>query len=442
MSGKFITINWRSNFALLPLFILLCIAILSRSSTYSTELIGDEGKFYEHAVYITQGQFADTENPNFKEGPGYPLYLAVSAALKLPFALTRISNILFIFLGCWLLFKILKRYINYKYATIFTYLFALYPPMLRWANLMYAESLAIFLLLGFCYHFISWFHKEGNVRKHFLFAILFMGSLALTKIIFAYVVVVALLTSLLLLSVPGYRKTFQLKKTALLFAGVLIFISPYLVYGYYITDKFFYLGMHGGRILYFRTTPFENEFGNSFNLQAVLLDDMPEMRKDVFVDIERLQNNHREFFAGMDSLSHIERDSVFKAKAIENLKRYPNKYVQNTLANISRIFFHMPFSYRIQNMETLGYLIPNIFILVLALLGIYPAIKRREMIPKELQIILLMSLIYLGGHTLLGGRGRFLIPVVPLWIIYFSFVYLRILQIRIKSKNEINDLID
>jgi len=47
--------------------------------------------------------------------------------------------------------------------------------------------------------------------------------------------------------------------------------------------------------------------------------------------------------------------------------------------------------------------------------------------------LLLLSFIYLGGHSLLDGRGRYLIPVVPIWIIFFSFIYFRILQIRIKD---------
>lgn len=420
-------------FALLPILLLLSMAVFTRSDTYSDTLIADESKFYEHAENITKSYYTESENPNFKEGPGYPLYLSLSAALNLPYSVTRASHIVLLFLAYCYFYLILKRYIKRRPALILTYLFVLYPPMLRWANLMYAESLMLLLLLGFCYHFILWYHKEGKYKRHFLLSILFLGYLALTKIIFAYVIIVALLASLLFLIFPRISKKYQLKRTVLIFAGALVFFSPYVAYSYHITDKFFYLGMHGGRILYFRATPFENEFGNSFNKEKVLKKKSPEGREGVTVNMHALQQNHGALFTSIDSLSYIETDSVLKAKAIENMKKHPGKYLKNTVANVSRIFFHFPFSYRIQNLETLGYLIPNMFIVVLALLGIYPAFIRRKTIPKELLILLFLSLIYLGGHTLLGGRGRFLIPVVPIWIMFFSFIYTRILQIRIRD---------
>jgi len=418
---------------LLPILLLLSVAVLTRSDTYSETLIADEAKFYTHAENITRGFYSDLENPIFKEGPGYPLYLTLSVIANLPYSVARSSNIILLFIAICYFYMILRRYISRRPAIILTYLFSLYPPMLRWANLLYAESFMLLLLLGFCYHFIRCFHKEGKYKMHFFLSMLFLGLLALTKIIFAYVTIVALIGALLFILIPKIDKKFQLRKTVLIFIGALVFFSPYVAYSYHITDKFFYLGMHGGIILYFRSTPFEHEFGNSFNRGHILKNKGPVLRRDVTVNTDVLKQNHRELFVSIDSLSWIEKDSVFKVKAIENMKKYPKKYLENTIANVSRIFFHFPFSYRIQNMETLGYLIPNIFIVVLAVLGIYPAIIRHKMIPQELLILLFLSLIYLGGHTLLGGRGRFLIPVVPIWIIFFSFIYFKILQVKLRD---------
>ncbi|MEX0290845.1 MAG: glycosyltransferase family 39 protein [Flavobacteriaceae bacterium] len=431
--------GFKSLLPLLPILLILSVAILSRSDTFSERLIADESKFYEHAENITRGFYTDANNPNFKEGPGYPLYLSISAALNIPYPLTRASHIVLLFIAYCYFFFILKRYLRKKWALGLTYLFVLYPPMLRWANLMYAESLMLLLLLAFCYHFILWYHKEGKYKWHFFLSAFCLGFLALTKIIFAYVIIAVLLFTTLLLIFPKIVRKYQLKRTILIFAGALVFFSPYVVYGYQVTEKFFYLGMHGGRILYFRATPFENEFGNSFSRNKILSDAETESRKSVSVNTDLLRQNHREVFASIDSLSWMEKDSVLKVRAVENMKEHPSKYLKNTVANVSRIFFHFPFSYRIQNLETLGYLVPNIFIVVLAVLGIYPALIRRKQIPKELIILLLVSLIYLGGHTLLGGRGRFLIPVVPLWLIFFSYIYLRILHIRIRETNETDE---
>ena len=428
----------KRNFALLPLFLLLAIGILSRSSTYSESFIADEVKFYRHAQNITHGFYAEKVNPNLMEGPGYPMYLALHAALEVPLSWTRATNIIFLFLAALYLFLILKRYIDYRPALILTYLFALYPPMIRWANLMYAESLMMLLLLGFCYHFIVWFRKENKYKRHFFLAMLYLGYLALTKIIFPYVIVAALLGVLALTVFPRLARAYRLKKSALILLGALLVLSPYIAYSYQLTGKFFYLGMHGGEALYARSTPFENEFGNWFNEQHVLGDQLPTGREDVMANLDQMRENHREYFMSIEGLTYIDRDSVLKSKAIQNIKNHPGKYLKNTVANVSRFFFHFPFSYRMQNLDTLGYLIPNIFIVVLAILGVYPAYVRRNFIPKELIFLMLLSLIYLGGHSLLDGRGRYLLPVVPIWMMFFSFVYFRILQIRIKENTEKN----
>jgi hypothetical protein len=341
--------NKNSISALLPLLVLFALAILSRSSTFSETTIADESKFYSYAEHITQGFYTNSENPLLKEGPGYPLYLAIPAALKLPFFWARGSNIILLFLACCYLFLILKRYISPKAALLLTYLFALYPPMLRWANLMYAESLMLLLLLGFSYHFICWFHKAGNYKRHLVFAILFLGFLALTKIIFVYVIIVALVVHVLLLFFPKVATNFQLKRTALVFIGALALTAPYVGYTYQLTGKFFYLGTHGGSILYHRATPFENEFGNHFSTHQVQEGEGPKTRASVNVNLDQLRENHAQLYREIESLSYIQQDSVFRERAIENMRKYPKKYVENTVANLSRILFHFPFSYRIQN---------------------------------------------------------------------------------------------
>ncbi|SHJ60976.1 glycosyltransferase family protein [Pseudozobellia thermophila] len=422
---------------LLPLFLLLSLAILSRPSTYSTRTIADENHFYTHAKNITQGFYADATNPNILDGPGYPILLSVPIALDIPFFYMRLVNILFLSLAAVYLLLILRRYVPDRPALVLTYLFGLYPPLLRWANLMYAESLMMLLLIGFCYHFIAWYHKEGKYKRHFVIALFLLGYLALTKIIFAYVILAALSLCLTTLFWKRTYKAYRLKGLTFILLGAMAVLSPYVIHNYQLTGKFFYLGTHGGITLYSRATPFENEWGNWFSGRHVLNGDTPTGRGEVVANMDVLKKNHEALFSSIDSLTWIEKDSILKAKAIENMKKHPKKYLKNTIANVSRIFFHFPFSYRLQNLDTLGYLIPNIFIVVLALLGIYPAVTRFRTIPKELVVLMAISLIYLGGHTLLDGRGRYLIPVVPIWLCFYAFVYFRILSIKINKPKEI-----
>lgn len=428
----------KSSFlAIIPLFILLCIAIISRPSTHSETVIGDESQFYKHAHNITQGYYIDSVDPNILDGPGYPIYLSLPIALDTPFVLIRASNIILLSFAAFYFLLILRRYIPKKPAIVLTYLFGLYPPLLRWTNLMYAEPLMLLLLIGFSYHLIKWYKKEGNHKIHLLLAILLLGYLALTKIIFAYVIIVFLIITLLVRVFPKASKSYNLKGLTLIMVGALAVFSPYVIHNYKLTGKFFYLGTHGGITLYSRSTPFEGEFGNWLSERYVLKGDVPTGRDGVMANMDQLKKNHYKLFKSIDSLSWIEKDSVLAAKAVDNMKKHPSKYVKNTIANISRIFFHFPFSYRMQNLDTLGYLLPNIFIVVLALLGIYPALARFKTIPPELKILMLFSLIYLGGHILLDGRGRYLIPIVPIWILFYAFIYFRILHIKINNSEKI-----
>ncbi len=422
--------------ALLPIVAILGLAVFLRSSTYLNHPKADESKFYQYAINLTDGFYYDVSNPLIKEGPGYPMFLAMPVGLGIPLFAIRAFNIVFLSIACLYLFMILNRYISHKSSIVLTYLFALYPPMLRWANLMYAESFEIMLLLAFIFHFIKWYHREGNRRLHLVLAILFSGYLILTKIIFAYVFGAALIIVGVLMLIPGISREFRLSRVFIVFAGALVVLSPYVIYNYYNTGKFFYLGTHGGSILYHRATPFENEFGNHFSEEKVLAGEGPSSRSEVNVNLTDLQKNHLELYQQLDGLTWMQKDSVLKSVAIENMKKHPVKYLKNTAANFSRLIFHFPFSYRIQNLETLGYLVPNMFIVVLCIFGLWPAIARRNLIPRELLLILFLAVVYLGGHTLLGGRGRFFIPAVPMLLIFFSFVYLNILDIKFRRPDD------
>ncbi len=421
-----------TKFLLAPVYLIFAIAILARSSTYQEELIADESKFYHYAENISNGFYLDAENPNIKEGPGYPLYLSIAATVDIPFYVVRTSNVLFLSIAAYYLFLSLRLFVTQKVAIIGTYLFALYPPILRWANLMYAESLALMLLLGFAYHFIRYFQAVEKGRRHGIISALFLGYLTLTKIIFAYVVLGVLLCCLMLALSKKSRKSFKIAKISTIFLYALLILSPYVLHNFWVTGKFFYLGTHGGLVLYHRSTPYDNEFGNSFSRDKIVRGQGPRSRDGVNVNIDQLQKNHLALFQEIDSMTWIEKDSVLSEVAIRNMMAHPKKYLSNTIANVSRLLFHFPFSYRIQNLETLGYLIPNMFIVVLTLLGLYPVYMGRKLIPKELVILALVGLVYMAGHTVLGGRGRFFIPVVPILIIFFSFVYSHLLEIRIR----------
>jgi hypothetical protein len=82
-------------------------------------------------------------------------------------------------------------------------------------------------------------------------------------------------------------------------------------------------------------------------------------------------------------------------------------------------------------------LLPNMFIVVLFVCSIYPALARWRSIPYPIWSILYFSSVAFGGMSLLSAFERHFRPLIPIWALWLSFVYLRVLRIEIRSEHEI-----
>jgi hypothetical protein len=185
-----------------------------------------------------------------------------------------------------------------------------------------------------------------------------------------------------------------------------------------LTGKIFYWATSGGNNLYWMSTPYENEWGNYFSTKDV--QELPELI------------HHQEFFNKLAGLSQEERDSECQKQAIDNITHHPTKYFTNWMANIGRLLFSYPFSYTQQKLSTYFYLIPNMFIVVFFILSIYPAILRRKVIPYEIYALLYFSLVAFGGNSLLAADTRQFITLVPILILWLSFIYIRVMKIEVR----------
>lgn len=260
----------------------------------------------------------------------------------------------------------------------------------------------------------SWFHL--------LAASVYLGYLALTKVFFGYVILAGLLSFLVFFI---WRRTAREKKTIYVYLMALILCIPYLFYTYSLTGKVFYWGTSGGLSLYWMSTSYNtNEYGSWFPPKKVK--EIPELTP------------HRDFYDKISNFSEVARDDAFKKQAIENITRYPLKYLVNWVANIGRLLFSYPFSFTSQKLSTYFYIVPNMFIVVLFILSVYPAILRRRFIPYEIYALLLFNFIAFGGTSLLSAYDRQFRPLVPVLFLWLSFVYVRILKIEVRSEAEIS----
>jgi len=404
----------------LPLLVLYILVVLL-ASTNSFE--SDQARYIGFANNLSQGYYSPPDDIELGNGPGYPLVLVPFVLFKAPWLAAKILNALFLFGAVLYFYYTLRLYISEDYALCLSYLLGLYPPFLRHLHLLVAETLAIFLVCGFLFHFCRTQQRNEKYWPQVPVAAAYLGYLALSKVFFGYAILVALLLSLILYL---WKKGDALKKTVLVDLFALCFCLPYLSYTYSLTGKVFYWGTYGGSSLYWMTTPFERELGD---WQGNAFDQLQEREWGA----QELVINHGEFFKEISNLNEVERDGRLKAKAFEHIVQYPLKFAANWFANVGRLLFNYPYSYVDQQLPTYFYILPNMFIVTLSLLCIYPSYVVRKKVHYEIFALLLFALISFGGSSLLSAYARQFIPLVPIFTLWIFFTLTRTLSIEIRQ---------
>ncbi len=406
----------------IPLLILYLIMII----VFAPEgLVADEGRYIAYAENLVKGYYADSTSPSIRNGPGYPIVLYLPVLFKTAHIFMRLLNLLFITIALVYFFKTLCFYITKKQALILCYIFGLYPPLVRGITGILSETFAILLICGFVFYFIKIFNTTENTRKNVALASLFLGGLALTKFLFGYVILALILGSLILLV---FNRSRNVKLGILtLFLGFTICL-PYLAYTYGLTGKMFLWGTQGGEMLYWRSTPFENEYGDWIS-PDVIVGNIPSK----YCDIETLRSNHGEFIKEVSKHSALEQDELYKAKAIENIKNHPTKYLQNTLASGFRLFYNYPFTYIPLKPSNYFYLIPNTFLIVFLILCYALGLYHFKHVSYEIRFLGIAALLFMGGLILLDGRVRHLLPIVPVLIILFTRIISQFIRVDLKE---------
>ena len=386
---------------LLPLLALYAtIALLDRQR----EFVGDEGAYLRLATNLTHGYYSPAGEVDLWWGPGYPIVLVPFVLLKTPWAIIKLLNAVLLFFAVVYFYQTIRFYTSSKYLLAFSYLFGLYPPFVRYVGLMWTEILTVFLISAMSYHFCKLAQERNQAKTHSILAGIFLGYLALTKVFFGYVILAGLIIAGL---VYLMNKSQVVKKAILVCAIALAACLPYLLYTYSLTGKVFYWGNSGGLSLYWMSTPYPGEYGDWQFIEHVKVN-------------KKSADNHLAFLNELDKLPSVERDDALKKAAIQNIVHHPVKFVENWFCNIGRLFFDYPYSYAEQTARTYFYLIPNMFIVVLGTLSIYPAWRRRRTTPEELHVLLAFAAIAFAGSSFLSAYARqfwVLTPIIDVFLI-------------------------
>src|SRR5437763_14929024 len=194
-----------------------------------------EGKRGPYVHFLTEAEDAGPVDPTqdlrLWWGPGYPLLLIPFVAFGLPWIAAELLNGLFHFIAILYFYALIRSYISMTNALIVALCLGLYPPLMRNVSAVGPEDLTLLLVCGFMFHFSALYNNSRRHRLHLLTASLYLTSLAVTKIVFGYVLVTVFAFFLLVLI---WRRTPKIRTAAAVFVIALICSVPYLVYTYHL----------------------------------------------------------------------------------------------------------------------------------------------------------------------------------------------------------------
>jgi hypothetical protein len=414
-----INLDKKDPFLIFFPFLILYIGLIL---IFSTDVFhGDERRYLYFAENLTKGYYSPPPPEIYiRNGPGYPMVLAPFSALNLPLISFKLLNAIFLYLAVVIFYKTLLFFVKLKTAKYIALLFGFYFPLFQSLPYIMTEVFSVFLVTLFVYFFCSLFQKENTKFLKVLIPSFFLAYLALTKIIFGYVISVGIFVFIIYFLLKKSKKA---RIAALIFILALSFCIPYLIYTYSLTGRVFYW-VDGGGVLYWMSSPYEGEYGDWHSYR---LAKSPQQKK-----------KHYDFFDRISRLNPVERNDAIIKEAIKNIKKHPKKYFTNWLANIGRILFSYPYSFAPQSLKTYFTIIPNMFIVVFSVLCSYITMVNRRKIHQEIFLLLIFISIYLFGSSLVSAARRMFflaLPVIGLWLAYIldNFVQIKLYKKPSKS---------
>lgn len=419
---------------LLPFLLLYIILIISGLKEGFRK---DEWRYVYYAQQLLRGEYAPSHVAFLWNGPGYPLLLAPFLGMGIPLVVLKIFNGFFLYFSLIYFYKSLKVFFPTRYSLWITLGFGSYWPAFEMLPYLMTEPFIIFLI-----SLLLWFTtnllQPANASKTTPIAVaLLLALIALTKVIFGYVILAALLVLVLWLFIRRNTSMIAVGKALLL---SIIFCLPYLIYTYHISGKIFYWSNAGGMQLYWMSSPFKGEFGDwiNFTYPVSKYEEVNEVFRSRHGEIIGALYDYPNLFETLSqedliSKSNIYQDDGFKKYALSNIKNHPAKFLTNWLANISRMLLGVPYSYKTLNLKFLKYAIPNIPLIIIILFGLSRFVAGKQSLPRSLVLLMVFSFIYLGGSSLLSAYPRqfyIIIPILAFWIAFILAPYAKTSELK------------
>jgi len=398
---------------LLAVYLLVIVLLPDRADDV------DAGRYLRYAQNLTQGFYTSADDPYFRNGPGYPIYLLPFELLNAPRWVPLIGHAIMSLGAVLFLFNTLREYISVRSSAFMGYLAGLYPVYLWYLPVIGTEPLAWFLSAALVWCLVRASKASGFAWRYVIGAGISLGLLALTKVFFGYLSVffgISFLTAFVI-----FRDT-RLLKGAQIAGLALIICIPYLVHTYSLTGRVFYWATSGGEQLYFLASPYAGEYG-----------DWVKPRSLFYPERSHYDDAHRDFVESLGGMSAMEFDDAFRHKAIEYIKENPTAYLKNWVASVSRLFFTFPRSFKTESLTPIFFIFSNTLWLVPLLFSILPAFAFRKLIPLEVWMAFGIVTVYLGGVSLVSSTPRNVVPAMPFVTLWLGVFYFRVLNISIST---------
>ncbi|OGS10793.1 MAG: hypothetical protein A2234_02325 [Elusimicrobia bacterium RIFOXYA2_FULL_58_8] len=375
-----------------------------------------------YAQNLTQGFYSPPAPDIFLwNGPGYPIVISPLAALGSSRFYYLLLNAALRYLSIILLFKTLRCFVPFRMALLFSCFWGLYFEGIVLMHVVFSETFAAFLVTLLMYA-VTKLYLDFSIKRVVASGII-LGSLILTKVIFAY----AVLAGLVFVCIGMFfaRPRSELAKAAAVMVVALAVTAPYLFYTWQLTGRFFYWSNAAGQQLYWMTSPYPGEYGD-WQYPSLYMDGEPKPGKNCVESIVRA--NHASDIAMVYSgqnkkyYTGVEQDAAFKKLAVRNIRAHPFKYARNIFYNASRLLFSLPFIFPPERWMTVLRIVFNAMLLPFMLLCVFPTVINWRKLPFALRCLVSLSGIYLAGSLLVCAYPRMLLIVVPVVLLWVAVI--------------------
>lgn len=396
----------------------LLFYIVVTAVSHPPGLIWDEGRYLDYANNITQGFYAEPENPDFVNGPGYPLVLAALLKLNAPLLGMRLLNALFMALAAWFSYRAVLPYAGRLWALGVALVTAFHPSLVRTAPYIMTEALSVCCIAGFAWAFSVALRAEKWRWSAVLTAGFAFGWLILTRVFFGNVLIA--ITGLLLVGCLLWsRQRGRLLRALAVMAVAFTFCLPWLAHTQSRTGQPLCWSTNGGELLYWITSTHPGENGHWFSVEDA--QEKPE-----------LAPNHREFYQMYYQVPVSEREERFKQRAKENLMANPKGVFLNWLSNCNRLLFGFPRSFHAEELLTVALILINGPIVLITAIALLIGLAKARALPLETVLLAALVFIYLGGSSLAPSLPRYGVVILPWLGLAVAAVLSRHLKVRVE----------